>query len=468
MKKIRIISLLLIVCLISLHVPVWANEMEPSILSQSCISLDGGKPLGGVDQVLPSAKAAILYSMDSQTLLYSWNADERIDPSGMNKIMTALLAIEMGKLDDQITVTQAALSSVEIGAVSANLKVGEILTLEDLLYCMMVGSANDAAAVIAEYISGSQSRFVLEMNKRAAGIGCKNTNFLNPTGLYQDGQYTTARDLAKITEEAMKSETFRKIFAAVEHTVAATEKSSERKLVTTNYMMNDAAVPGYLDTRITGGKTGALSTADRSLIAVAEHDGIAYLTVVMSAQSKVTANGQSVAKYANFSETSDLLDFGTANFEMRQLLGTGSVLEQFQVADGANDLAVTVPNTVTALMPQNMTRDLLSYRCTAKNNLSAPVETGDVVGAVQLWYDGTCVAQCDLIAMFRINKTGEGNIPLQPQAKLNSNVWKAVLLVVVIVVAVLTVVAGGVLLGMRLVNTRKVRKNRKKRSQRRR
>jgi D-alanyl-D-alanine carboxypeptidase (penicillin-binding protein 5/6) len=220
----------------------------------------------------------------------------------MNKIMTALLAIELGNPETVVTVTRKALNSVEIGAMSAGLKVDEQITLRDLLYCMMVGSANDAAAVIAEHISGDQDQFVALMDQRAAELGCTGTRFMNANGLSHEQQYTTARDLAKITKAALEQELFVELFTAVNHTVPATNKSEARELKTTNYMMSKESVKTEFDKRVTGGKTGALTTTDRSLICTAEQGDSRYLSVVMSA--KGTVSGHAVTKFGNFADNS--------------------------------------------------------------------------------------------------------------------------------------------------------------------
>ena len=218
MKKIRRVLLLGVVMalLIGCAMPVAAQNMTGTDVQQGCMTLDAQTPLYSGEKLLETAEAVILYEMNSDTLVYSYNPDEPRDPSGMNKLMTALLALELGNPQDKVSVTREALNSVAIGAVSAGLKVDEILTLEDLLYLMMVGSANDAAAVIAEYIGGSQELFVAMMNKRAGELGCTNTQFRNSNGLEHEEQYTTARDLAKITAAALENELFSKLFSAVE------------------------------------------------------------------------------------------------------------------------------------------------------------------------------------------------------------------------------------------------------------
>lgn len=463
MKKIHRMSLLLMIILLCNCCFVSAVPA-----SDSCMTLDAQSALAGNSQLLPTAQAVVLYAPDSDTLVYSWNPDVPIDPSGMNKIMTALLALENGNMESLVTVTSTALNSVEIGAMSAGLKAGESLTLRDLLYLMMVGSANDAAAVIAEHLSGSQDAFVTRMNQRASELGCANTVFLNPTGLSADGQHSTARDLAKITAEALKLETFVELFSAVEYTVPASDTTAERKVVTTNYMMSDAVVKDQLDSRVTGGKTGALSTTDRSLISTAEKDGQRYLAVVMSAKGTMNSNGSAVRAFGNFSETKLLLDHAFSQYALRQLLSANKVMAQFQVIGGENDLAVSSRQAVSALMPNDMEADLVTYRCEqTAGKLTAPVSSGDTVGTVQLWYDNICVAQGDLIAMHDVKEKGTSATVLHAQANDDNASIKTLLTVCLLVLVGSVAVAVGLAVCLRAVHLAQYRKRHKARRRRR-
>lgn len=461
MKKIRGLCLILLIVLICNC--SYVSAVPPA---DSCMTLDAQSALAGNSQLLPTANAVILYAPDSDTLVYSWNPDVPLDPSGMNKIMTALLALETAELQTPVTVTSTALNSVAIGAMAAGLKTGEVLTLRDLLYLMMVGSANDAAAVIAENLAGSQAAFVARMNLRAQELGCTGTNFANPTGLSAEGQYTTARDLAKITAAALKIDEFVELFSAVEYTVPASENTKERKVVTTNYMMSDASVRDQLDSRVTGGKTGALSTTDRSLISTAEKDGQRYLSVVMGAKGSMTADGSAVRTFGNFSETKLLLDHAFSQYALHQLLSANKVMTQFRVADGENDLAVSSSQAVSALMPNDMNADLITYRCEdTVGGLTAPVSTGDVVGTVELWYGSICVAQSDLVALHDVRAKGTAATVLQPQnASSGSNgIWIIVFFLVLFGLVLLGVATVVTLRAVHMAQHRKRRKTRRNR-----
>lgn len=456
MKKIRAIALVLAVALLCcLPVSVFAQE-EPKAPAavQGCVTLDGTKPLKNDGQLLDTAKAVILYELTSNTLVYAWNPDTHLDPSGMNKIMTAMLAIELGDPEAVVTVTKTALDSVAIGSVSAGLKVGEEIKLRDLLYCMMVGSANDAAAVIAEYIGGTQAGFVGMMNERAMELGCENTLFMNPNGLSHEKQYSTARDLAKITYAALESELFVELFSAIKYSVPATNKSEERQVVTTNHLMSKETVRNQFDERVTGGKTGALSTTDRSLISTAESGDQKYLAVVMSAKGTVTANGLSVKTFGNFEETRALLDHGFENYSRRQLLHTDQVMEQFAVAGGENDVIAHPAAAVEVILPNDAAILDISYRCNVSDaGLTAPLKKGNVIGTVEVWFRGICVGSSDLIAMYDVNEPGVYNVALQPTGgEGESGLLVTILLIIGIVLLGLLILAAIVLLTVRTIN----------------
>ena len=211
------------------------------------------------------AKAAILIDSDSGKVLYEKNADEQCYPASTTKIMTALLAfeaIDRGELsmDQVITVKQEALDSItDPEASTVYLAAGEEVPVKDLLYSIMLPSANDAANVMAVVVSGDVDTFVEKMNSRAKELGCTGTHFANPNGLHDDDHYTTARDMALIARECMKHEQFRKMASTGEYAMPATNYSQPRDLYTTDYMIRPGS--GFYYEYANGIKTGYTSSA---------------------------------------------------------------------------------------------------------------------------------------------------------------------------------------------------------------
>ncbi len=412
MKKISI--LLLILCYIVCLTPVYtfATELESTVAStlaeetvaaensavaSGSYSLDALYPLLGTDKLVDNARSAIVYEVNSQTLMYAWNPDAQMYPASLVKIMTALFAIEHAELSDIVTVTQSAVSSVPSDAVSMKLVAGEKLSLEELLYGLLLGSANDAAAAIAEHTSGTQSTFVAEMNQYAQELGCTATHFTNAHGLHDDNQHTTARDSAKILDVALKNPVFETIFTANEYTVAATNMSPERKLTSGN-SMKDSSSKLYYDPRVIGGRTGVTQDGRRCLATAAESNGMLVISVVMGTESVYQDDGYSAISIGGYKETTQLFDACLTDYKTAQILRAEQILRQIPVDGADNDLLIAPQISVSTVLPQDITLANLTFRY-ADKDLSLPILKGQHVSDVQIWHGGKCVAQAQLFAM---------------------------------------------------------------------
>ena len=256
------------------------------------------------------AKAAILIDLDTGEVLFETNADTPIYPASLTKIMTVLLAIENGDPDDLVTASAEAVTGLDPDGTSVWLSAGEVMSLKDLWYCMMLASANDACNVVAEYISGSIPAFVELMNQRAAELGCTNTHFSNTNGLPDTEHTTTARDLSIIARYAIENETFWEICTTTQYTVPETNMLEARVLATTNSLTTTYKSDTYYDARVQGVKTGYTNDAGRCLIVTAREDGMRLLSVVCGAPDQVTHNGESW--YGHYAITEDLLNHGFA------------------------------------------------------------------------------------------------------------------------------------------------------------
>lgn len=461
MKKIAFIALILAVALLLFPFHAEAVELNSPAVTQGCRSVHGQIPLGTSDRLAETADAAMLYELNTDTLVHGWNLDGRIDPSGMVKLLTALVALEQGNLEDEVTVKRSTLNTVTIGSVSANLQAGEVMKLRDLLYCIMVASANDAAAVVAEHIAGSQTDFVALMNAKAQELGCTGSNFANVHGLSGTEQYTTARDLAIITEAALENELFTEMFCAEEYTIPATNKWQERRLLTTNYMMSDTYTGKYLDSRLTGGKTAAASLTDRSLICTAEVGTSRYLCIVMSAEAEVSDDGFVVLRYGSFEETAALLDYGFQNFSVRQIVHKQQSFAQYSVAGGENDVTVKASDEMYTVLPNDFLLEDLEFIASMDSNLlNAPIAANDVLGSLQIRYGNLILGQCDLIAMYGVAEKDSviSNAEILQQPEPEKFDYKGLLIRVGLILAAMLLLAAVVLLIIRLVRSIRVRR----------
>jgi D-alanyl-D-alanine carboxypeptidase (penicillin-binding protein 5/6) len=404
--------------------------------------VDAAKPLSDAEALAETAEAAMIYERNSDTMIDSWNPDKQIYPSSMVKLMTALVALERGDLSEEVKVTKRALNSVAPGSVSAGLVAGEELTLEQLLYCLMVASANDAATVIAEHIAGNQETFVAMMNDKAQALGCTGTNFSNVHGLHDEQTYTTARDVCRITDAALENEVFRTMFTAESYTMPATNKSEPRELWTTNHMMSTHSRKDYYDHRVTGGKTGATDEAGRCLVATAESGGMEIVTIVMGAKPEYTANGLALKRFGSFEETKALLDYAFDNYVYRQIFSTGQTVSQIPVTNGTNHVITCPAASAATILPKALDPAELNWKYAKVGSVNAPVEKGQVLSALQVWYGTKCLAQTDLVAMNAVPVYQAPAPVTLPDEVDNAAVWTVVLILLcaVIVLGILAAV----------------------------
>lgn len=416
---------------------VSAEDLVNNSVSNGAHSLDGAVPLLGSDRLVSNVQSAIVYETKSQTLMYAFNGDEKVSPASLVKILTALIAAERADLSAEVTVTEDVLNTVAADAVSADLSAGEVLTVEQLLYCMMVGSANDAAAVLADHISGSQSAFVEEMNRYAEELGCTQTNFTNVHGLHDDLQFSTARDMARILAKAMENEVFCSAFGAKYYTVPATNLSEERKLSTGNYLINNDDVKIYYDSRVTGGRTAVTSSGYRSIATSAEDNGMELICIVIGSASVLKDDGYTVQIFGGYNETSMLLNSGFEGFEAKQVVYAGQAMEQYPVENGASDVVVGAIDSVYTVLPYEVDSDDLDYKLVnGYNSFTAPVEKGQILSTLEVWYGNTCVGRTDLCAMNSVSVVQNQIVDVTRQG--SDFPWKTVLISVVGVLAAIT------------------------------
>lgn len=407
-----------------------SQEVPNTVATNTCHSLDATNTLLGSQKLFDNAKAAILYEATSETLMYAMNADERMYPASLVKIMTALIAVRNGDLSDSVIVTESAISALPIDAVSADLVAEEQISLEDLLYCLLVGSANDAAVVIAEHISGSQNAFVQLMNQHAQELGCIGTQFTNAHGLHNADQYTTARDAARILDAAMKDDVFRSIFTAVKHTVPATNKSEERILVTNNSLM-DTDSKLYHDPRVIGGRTGVTEDGRRCIAAAAENNGMLLISVVMGSETTYQDDGYSAISVGGYHETTALLDAGFNGYKSAQILFADQALKQCKVSDGNNDVILGSKVSVSAVLPETVTTADLSLQY-VDLELRAPITAGQKISSVQVWHGNMCVAEADLYAMNAVGLVD--SVKVVTDAQKNSGSWLTTLWISLVII----------------------------------
>lgn len=432
MKKFVLFFLVLTVFLnFTVGITVATAEVNPDVSASSCLGIDANSTLLGGEKITDNVRAAFLYEANSQTVMYTLNPDQAMFPASLVKILSTLIAIELGNPEDVVTVSESALSSIPSDAVSIELQVGEQVKLLDLLYSMIVGSANDAAVVVAEHIAGNQDEFVAKMNQYAEDLGCTGTNFVNVHGLHSEEQVTTARDVVRILDKALQNEMFRTMFSTKQHIIDTTNMSEFRKVKAKNDLL-DSTSKLYFDDRVIGGRAGVTEDGRRCMAAAAETNGMLLISVVMGTESVYKEDGYSAITVGGYKETTKLLDAGFNGYKAAQILYANQPIEQCTVEGGNCDLIIGPLSAVTAVVPSDTTGENLTYRYTV-GGLSAPISKGQKITNAQIWSGNVCVAETELFALNAVKTFDQSFSDLEQDS---GNSALVVLLVIVIIIVV--------------------------------
>lgn len=343
-----------------------------------------------------TSKSAILMDVSTGTIIYEKNAEERLSPASITKIMTLIIIFEeLDKknvmLDDMVTTSEYAKS---MGGSQVFLEEGEVQSVEDMIKCIVVASGNDACVAMAEHISGSESAFVKRMNEKAAELGMYDTNFEDCCGLSDsDNHYTTAKDVAIMSKELLgKYPDVKKYTTIWMDTITHVTKkgNSEFGLSSTNKLLK---MPCNFE--VTGLKTGSTSKAKYCLSASGKKDNIELVAVVMAAPDfKV-----------RFSEARTMLEYGFSKCSL-------------YVDDSAEKFKIKVKGgTKSAILGSNKVD--FSYLFTNKENLSkvkkesvyakkinAPIKKGEIIGMTTYYYENKAIGNTDIIALESMKKAG--------------------------------------------------------------
>ncbi|AZT90449.1 D-alanyl-D-alanine carboxypeptidase [Caldicellulosiruptor changbaiensis] len=362
---------LLIFLILLMPVPVYSKEESNTLLPDI------------------SAKSAILIEANIGQILFQKNPNLRCFPASTTKILTALVALskekDLGKL---FKVSKNAIM-IEPGSSSYYLNEGEIISFQDALYAMLLISANDAANVIAENISGSIQEFVKEMNQFALNIGAKDSHFVNPNGLHNPQHYTTAYDLSLIARQAYKNETLRRIVSTVEYkiTTASMHKKPDWQII---YNINKLLRKNskYYYPYANGMKTGYTAQAKRCLIASAKKDDIDLIAVILSSDDA-------------FADAIKLFDYGFNNFRKEELFKQNQIIGKVMV-DKVNKKWIDgyIKSSFYVLKNKNTnskTQDI-TYHITFLKDIKPPINKDTVIGNVYIYSAGNLLSSIPILS----------------------------------------------------------------------
>ena len=333
------------------------------------------------DELSINAKAALIVETNTGKIIYEKDIYEQNYPASVTKILTAILTIENCELDDVATVSQTAISHIPTGYVIAPLYIGEQITIKDLLYALMLKSANDAAYVLAEHVGGSVEGFSEMMNKKAEELECKNTHFVNPNGIHNQNHYTTAYDMYLISNYAMKNETFKEIVSTYEYTLSPTNKHplKDRIMKNTNNFVNPKNA--YYNKIVNGIKTGTTKQAGNCLITDSSDNGLEFITVILGAQ---TANSK-------FSETKKMISFAYDNYALTKIHDKGDMIQNIEVKKATKktkDLNLVISDDITAMANKKIKVDEIEPEIVLNDDIKAPIEQGQELGIIKYNVDG--------------------------------------------------------------------------------
>jgi D-alanyl-D-alanine carboxypeptidase (penicillin-binding protein 5/6) len=335
---------------------------------------------GTLSQDLPvTAKSALLADAETGEILWQRNPDLRCYPASLTKIMTAVLVLERGNLDDWVTVPKEAAFT---GESSMALKEGERVQLKDLLNAILVRSANDACVAAAIHLAGSVEKFVEWMNEKAKELGMTNTHFVNPHGLHHPQHFTTARDLLTLTRYALQNPTFRSIVSQREIIISPTNKSALRRYRNRNKLLE--LYPGC-----DGVKTGYTIPAGKCLVASATRNGWQLIAIVLGSQD-------------HFADCATLFDHGFNNFVRLILAEKGEKVALLHIPDGKPEwLWATATDSVKVIVPKAKVGRIKSRL--VQGNLRFPIHAGEIVGELIWDIPGASIHKVKLAAAHNLD-----------------------------------------------------------------
>lgn len=353
------------------------------------------------------ARNALLMDETNGRMLYGKAEKEKAYPASITKIMTALLVLEAVDRRDlsvsqPITASYEAANSIDEDSSTAGIEEGEVLTVEQLLYCLLIVSANEAANILAEAVSGSITDFVALMNQRAAELGCEGTHFANTNGLPDPDHYTTAWDIYLIAREAMKHDDFMTIVNTKSYEIPPTNKTEdERVLHSTNALISNWRLAGYLYSGAQGIKTGSTDAAGQCLVSSAVRGSRTLVSVVLGAQKVEKENGAGYI-VESFTETARLFDYGFDNFASHQVLDENELIQEVPVALSmqVSSVAVHPAETTEAMLPKDVKdEDLVRTVKLDNETANAPIAAGDRLGEITVSYNGQDCVTVPLLAV---------------------------------------------------------------------
>lgn len=384
-----------------------------------------------------SSTAVLLENLDTHTIVYEKNADQKTYPASLTKMMTYIIVAENvpDLKNTKVKVTQNMLAGLdpESSVMGLTGYIGYEFTVLDLLNGLMIPSGNDAALVLANYVGdGVVSNFVDLMNRKAGQLGCKNTHFVNPHGLHDPMHYSTARDLSIIAKYASTMPYYNQITGTLKYKSDVMAETIEN----TNYMINPDKTDYYYE-YVMGGKTGYTDGAGKCLVSTAQKDGYNYLCVALGAPYTPYDD----INYAML-ETKDLYEWAFNNLAIKEVLSENDVIRSVSVAYVLGDKKVDiVPETsVKALLPKEYDESLISTDPDLPTGTKAPLKKGQMLGVISVYYDGAKVGETNLVSSEDIEADSSSIVAHKTSSFIENNILIILAVIAVIIAAIVVII----------------------------
>lgn len=397
MKKIRILMIFLFLIVISFTT---VNAQTPEV----------------------TATSAIVINCIDGKILYSKNIDEKLYPASLTNLLTAIIVVENCNMQDEVVVSKNAIKNVEFGYLTANIKEGEKLTVEQLLNLLLISSYCDASNALVEHIAGSTEEFAVMMNNKAREIGCKNSNFVNSTGEHTKEQYSAAYDMALIAKYAMQYTEIKEALGKIEYVLNPTEvwPDSNRKYYTSSEMLLSGSNNYYKYAK--GTKISFTTPAGYCIMAYSEKNDMPLVAVVM----------KSTTSSSRYQDAEKILEYSYKTNMLRTIATKGTNMQTLEIKKGTEDtkrLNAILENNIQAVVKIENESTNINPQITIYENLKAPIEKGEVIGNVSYEIEG---------------KTYTGNLIAETTVEKSHTV----LILIITFLGTIVIIAGSRILGL--------------------
>lgn len=383
----------------------------------------------------------ILVSLDTGEVIFEKNADEQRSPASLTKLMTSLVAFKYTKDLDNETVTAKSTMFDEfagLGVSSADIWRGETLSMRHLLYAMLLPSGNEAANMVAEYLGGgSKANFYMIMNTEAKKLGCTNTNFSNPHGLWTDNHYSSAYDMYLIAKACYETPGFMEIATSYIHEMPANTRHAKPYNIISTIKMQSKGNPDYYRSYIKGMKTGSLPEAGHNFVTACEKNGEKYILVIMGAE-KTDADGQLLSNLPAFDVTAQIMDYFFDNYSLKNANGGEYPITEvpLKYAKETDKLLVYAKDNIMSVLPNDINESSFQKTYNLPEYVGAPIKEGDVVGTVSFYLAGKEVGKSELVSHENIKRNAILFFMEKTKAAFTSLYFKVAVVLTLILIAV--------------------------------